>query len=246
MLNQIRLENLIFIDIETVKEHHHFSELDEVAASLWNKKSGYFKDAHLESEENLYKNRAGLYAEFAKVVCISVAFMIKNAEGSFDLRLKSFYGDEESIILTEFKELLDQYYKHTRYAFCGHNIKDYDLPFLIRRMIINQIKLPAKFIIKGFKYFQLPIIDTFQIWKFGDHRNFTSLKLLQKALKIDFPKHSDIEGEDIDRLYWENKDLEGIIEHCQNDVISVAQLMLRFKNFELLSRENINIIESSG
>ncbi len=243
MLNHIRLENLIFIDIETVKEHEGFSGLDDVSADLWRKKSSFFKVAEGSVEEDLYEEKAGLYAEFAKVVCISVAFMVKNGEGKYDLRLKSFYGEEESFILKDFKELLDKYYKNSKYIFCGHNIKDFDLPFLMRRMLINQIRLPLKFNINNFKFYQPMAVDTFQIWKFGDHRNYTSLKLMQKALKIDFPEYSEIDGNDIDQLYWKDKNMDSIIEHCQNDVISVAQLMLRFKSFDLLEEYNVLISE---
>lgn len=240
MLHQIRLEHLLLIDIETASVVQNYDQLDNEYKEIWDKKANFFRDK-MDSPE-AFEQKAGLYAEFAKVVCISVAFFrIKDHENKkFELRMKSFCEEDEKELLANFGALLNNYYSHRKYIFAGHNVRDFDIPFLLRRMLINQIKLPYKLASNALKPRNFPTLDTFQIWKFGDHKNYTSLRLLIKLMGIEFPKIKS-SGSDINDFYWNDKDLELIEAHCQNDVIGVAQLFLHLKGFPLLTPENIII-----
>lgn len=238
MLKQIWLENLLFIDIETVTQQASYSDLDDDYKSLWGQKAKFFRDDN--EPESSYFNRGSLYSEYSKIVCISVAYLKKFEGNKFTLRLKSFYGDDEAIILEDFRDLISNYYYHRRYIFCGHNIKEFDMPFICRRMIVNGIRLPHKLDQPGSKPPMIPILDTFLIWKFGEHKNYTSLRLLLKTLDIGYPEKL-AQGNVINDLFWTENDLEGIKEHCQKDVIAVAQLLLRFKGFELLTPTDIQL-----
>lgn len=238
MLNHIRLENLILIDIETVSEVNSFDQLDADYKSFWERKARFFRLE--ETIEESYVNRAALYAEFGKIVCISVAYFMPEKSGGFGLRMKSFCGDNEQAILNSFVELVNTYYKHHKYVFAGHNIKEFDIPFLCRRMMINGINLPHKFAILANKPRNFSMLDTFQIWKFGEMRNFSSLKLLTKAMGISYP-NDPIDGSDLNDLYWKDKNFEKICQHCQNDLISTAQLLLHFKGFDQLTEDYVHI-----
>ena len=238
MLQQIWLENLLFIDVETVTAKPAFDDLDEDYQQLWTHKSKFFRE---ESEPaTSYFNRASLYAEFSKIVCISVAYLKKYENNRFALRMKSFYGEDEAEILEQFRELVTNYYGHRKYIFCGHNIKEFDMPFICRRMIVNGLRLPYKLNQPGTKPPQIPMLDTFLVWKFGEFKNYTSLRLLLKTLDIDYPNEL-INGSEINKLFWNENDLEAIKEYCQKDVIGVAQLLLRFKGFDLLTPSDIQL-----
>jgi len=236
MIPYIRLENLLFIDIETVPVVPTFEELDEDLQKLWRRKAKFFRD-EMEAEEAFAK-KGGLYAEFAKIVCISLAYLRQDDEHQFNLRMKSFYGDDEVTILEDFRELIATYFNQRKYTFCGHNIKDFDIPFLCRRMLMNDMVLPRKLTFVGGKGSQSPVVDTFQIWRFGDYKNYTSLRLLAKSLKIEHPVEP-LEATQVSGMYWKDKDIEGIRDYCQRDVLTVAQIMLRFKRFPLLTEENV-------
>ncbi len=236
MIPYIRLENLLFIDIETVPMVPKFEELDEDYQKLWMRKAKYFRE-DLTPEE-AFEKKAGLYAEFAKIVCISLAYLRQDDEHQFNLRMKSFYGDDEMTILEDFRDLIATYFNQRKYTFCGHNVKDFDIPFLCRRMIINDMALPRKLTFVGGKSGQSPVVDTFQIWRFGDYKNYTSLRLLAKSLKIDHP-FEPLQANQVSGMYWDDKNIEGIRDYCQRDVLSVAQIMLKFKRFPLLEEEHV-------
>jgi len=239
MLQYTRLENLLFIDIQTVPIVKSFDELDEDYKKLWERKSKYFRE-ELEPAE-AFEKKAGLYAEFAKISCISLAYL-RMEDNRFHLRMKSFYGHDEKQVIEDFRELIVTYFNQRKYVFCGHNIKDFDIPFLCRRMLINDFILPHKFNYSGNKSSQPHVVDTFQIWRFGDYKNYTSLRLLAKSLKIEHPEEF-LEANQVAGMYWKDDDLEGIKEYCQRDVITVAQLMLKFKRFELLEEDHIQMSE---
>lgn len=238
MLNHIRLENLVLIDIETVSEENSFEQLDPDYKNFWERKARFFRLE--ETIEESYVNRAALYAEFGKIVCISVAYFMPEKSGGFGLRMKSFCGDSEQAVLSSFVELVNKYYRHHKYVFAGHNIKEFDLPYLCRRMMINNINLPHKFSILANKPRNFSMLDTFQIWKFGEMKNFSSLKLLTKAMGITYP-NDPIDGSDLNDLYWKDRDFKKICQHCQNDVVSTAQLLLHFKGFDLLTEDYVHI-----
>lgn len=242
MLHHINLRHLIFIDIETVPQFSSFSQLSSAMQELWAAKHATL---HIDSEtaEEGYLKRAGVYAEFAKIVCISLGFFrIDKESGNRTFRIKSFHGDDESVLLNDFVSLINKHYSEADlYSFCGHNIKEFDVPFLCRRLLINSIPLPDLLDVSGKRPWETPYLDTFQLWKFGDHKNFTSLKLLAEVLGIPTPKDV-IEGKDVCRVYWQEQGLPTIVEYCQKDVITVARLLLRFKgDTQLLNDSDIVI-----
>jgi len=240
MLDHIHLENLICLDIETVPGFGDFSQVPDALKELYLKKSERLKKEG-EDDDDQYFNHAGIYAEFGKIICISLGIFRKEKD-HFQLRLKSLSGNDEKKILEDFCSLLNQHYdKPNRYQFCGHNIREFDIPYISRRLLIHQVGLPKLLDNSGKKPWEVAMIDTLQLWRFGDVKHFTSLKLLALILGIDSPK-DDMEGKDVGRVYWKESSLDRIVEYCQRDVVTVAQLMLRFKGLNLLSKEQIVVV----
>jgi predicted PolB exonuclease-like 3'-5' exonuclease len=229
MLEEIKLENILFIDVETVPLVYQYSDLDETMRYLWDNK---FRYQPAESAETQYK-KAGIYAEFAKVICISVGFFNDEV-----FRIKSYSNDSEKELLTEFSILLNSHYNKKTHLLCAHNGKEFDFPFLCRRMLINDIRLPKILNISGKKPWEINHIDTMELWKFGDYKNYTSLNLLAAIFNIPTPK-DDIDGSDVARVYWEYQDIKRIVNYCQKDVITVAQLLLKFKGLSSIENKNI-------
>ncbi len=229
MLDNIKLSDVLFLDIETAPLVYNYKELDSTMRPLWDTK---FRFNTTETPDQQYK-KAGIFAEFAKVICISVGFF--NEE---KFRIKSFYGHDEKQVLKDFAELLGKHYNKKEHLLCAHNGKEFDFPFMCRRMLINGIKLPKALSIAGKKPWEINHLDTMELWKFGDYKNYTSLNLLAAVFNIPTPK-DDIDGSDVARVYWEEKDLERIVSYCQKDVLTVAQLLLRFIGEELINDKNI-------
>lgn len=229
MLEHIKLDNLLFIDIETVPAAPNFSELSNAMQELWAYKHSLVSKAENETPEDGYLMRAGVYAEFAKIICISMGYFYTEKTGKRILRLKSFSGDNEKELLSAFAELLSsKFNKPNIYQFCGHNIREFDIPFICRRMLVHQITFPKLLDKAGKKPWESQDVDTLQLWKFGDYKHYTSLKLLAELLQIPTPK-DQIEGKDVCRVYWQENGLQRIVEYCQKDVATVARLILRFK-----------------
>ncbi len=234
MLYKLNLENILFLDIETVPESEHYDSLEEIKRQLWEQKSQYQRRDDYTAEE--FYERAGIWAEFGKVVCISVGFF--NIKPNFrNLRIKSFHGEEKDI-LRAFKSLLNDNFSGPKKLLCAHNGKEFDFPYIARRMLIHGIKLPYKLDLFGKKPWEVPHLDTMELWKFGDYKHFTSLKLLANVLGIPSPKE-DIDGSMVRQVYYEDQDLERIVRYCEQDVITVAQIILRLRNEELLREDEI-------
>lgn len=216
-MKEIDLSQVLVIDIETASTAPRYDLLDDSWQELWTEKT-----AHQIPEEmtpgNFYEKRAGVMAEFSRVVCISIALFTRTQAGP-GLRLKSIYHDDEKVLLNEWVSLLGQ----RQWVFAGHNIREFDLPFLCRRMIIQGIPLPASMDIQNKKPWEIQILDTFQYWRFGDYKNYTSLKLLAAALNLPSPKE-DIDGSMVGKLFWEQdeekrkENIERIIAYCQKEV----------------------------
>ncbi len=234
MISKLNLENILFLDIETVPEVQYFSELDETKQALWEHKSKYQRKDD-ETPEDFYE-RAGIWAEFGKIVCISVGyFTLKGDVRNF--RVTSFYGDETKI-LKDFKNLLISHFSETKHLLCAHNGKEFDFPYMARRMIINNIALPHKLNLFGKKPWEVPHLDTLELWKFGDYKTYTSLKLLTNVLGIPSPK-DDIDGSEVCRVFYEENDIDRIIVYCEKDTIAVAQIFLRLRGDNLLTEDEI-------
>jgi hypothetical protein len=233
MLANIKIENLLFFDIETVSQEAGFENLDESSQGLWQRKHQFLRNEVEGEFSNSYQNNAAIYAEFGKIVCISCGFFV-----GAEFRVKSFYGENEQVLLQDFSHLLES----TKYILCGHNIKEFDVPYICRRMLINQVPLPRLLDIAGKKPWEVDFVDSLQLWKFGDFKAYTSLNLLANIFKIPTPK-DDIDGSQVGQVFWQEKDLDRIVIYCQKDVVTVARLIQRWKNEPLLTEENLKIIK---
>lgn len=228
MPNLSAATSILFFDIETVSECERFDELSERSQSLWTKKAKRISSDM--SADEAYANRAGIFAEYAKVVCISVGFL-HQVNDTWKLKLKSFYGDDEYLLLSDFASFLrDKVPTTAIHSLCGHNIREFDIPFLCRRMLINRIDIPDMIDLRDTKPWERAhIIDTLQSWKFGDYKNYTSLDTLCNVFGIDSPKDA-ISGADVHRVYYEDDDLSSIVHYCEKDVFAVMQVYLAMYN----------------
>jgi predicted PolB exonuclease-like 3'-5' exonuclease len=236
-MQNIRLENLLLIDIETVPQFPLYEDLDEQWRSLWEEK------VQRSLPENttvaaFYPQRAGVMAEFAKVICISIGYFNRE-KNILQLRLKSFAGDDEKVLLQDFLSTIHQMeMNNNRWSFTGHNIKEFDIPFICRRLLVNGLPIPPFLDFQNMKPWETNIIDTFQYWRFGDYNHYTSLKLLAAALHVPSPK-DDIDGSMVADVYYKERNLERIVTYCQKDVVTTANIVLRFKNLPLLTNEQV-------
>ena len=242
ILPYLDLSRTLFIDIETVSEKANYNDLDDNFRKLWAKKSGLITREQDLSEEDIaksYNDKAGIFSEFAKTVVISVGFLRKEGQQNI-LRLKSFKGDDEKEVLTGLINLLNKGFNDPLNSFlCGHNIKEFDIPFLCRRMMIHGLEIPDIIQVAGKKPWETKqFIDTMELWKFGDNKNYTSLNLLAAVLGIPSPK-DDIDGSEVGNVYWKEGDLDRISAYCQKDVKTVVQVLLRMQGKPILEDEQI-------
>jgi uncharacterized protein YprB with RNaseH-like and TPR domain len=234
MIEKLNLEHILFLDIETVPEQENYNALDLEMQSLWELKTQYQRKEDY-SPEGFY-DRAGIWAEFGKIVCISVGyFTVKGDIRHF--RVTSFFGEEKKI-LHDFSNLMNNHFNQPQHVLCGHNAKEFDIPFIARRMIINQVPIPNKLNLFGKKPWEVPHLDTLELWKFGDYKHFTSLKLLTKVLGIPSSK-GDIDGSQVGHVFYVEKDIDRIVIYCEKDVIAVAQVFLRLRREDLLVEDEI-------
>lgn len=234
MLNNISLENILFLDIETVPAYPDFTEVPEKFQKLWEKKAQRIRTDDPLSPGEVY-GQAGIYAEFGKIVCISCGFMNGN-----EVRLKSYYGDDESILLQEFADLLNKHYYRPESLLCGHNGKEFDFPYIARRMLVKGIALPEILDLAGKKPWEIRHLDTMELWKFGDYKHYTSLELLAAIFDIPTPK-DDINGSQVAEVYWKEKNVERIARYCEKDVLTTIQLFRKFQGLPLVKDEFVVI-----
>ncbi len=233
----IGLNNILFLDIETVSQHDSYNTAPENWQKLWKSKADLLMRYHAEgTPESLY-NRAGIYAEFGRIICISCG-IIQGYGSEKKLIIKSFCCEEEKDLLKQFSEMLTKWSPDASRFLCAHNGKEFDFPFLCRRMVVNNLKIPSILNIAGKKPWEVTHLDTMELWKFGDYKNFTSLNLLANTLGIPTPK-DDIDGSMVGDVYWKEKNLGRIVTYCQKDVVTVAQVYIRMNGEELIKEENI-------
>ncbi|MBS1496502.1 MAG: ribonuclease H-like domain-containing protein [Bacteroidetes bacterium] len=244
-MHNIRTEDLIIIDIETASENASFDKMNHEWQKLWEEKTFKILPDGISAAE-FYSARAGVMAEFSKIVCISMGYF--NKEQNLHLRVKSFYGHNEKKILEDFISTLNKIETiNNKWCFAGHNIKEFDIPFICRRLLINNLTIPRYLDFQNMKPWETNIVDTFQYWRFGDYKNFTSLKLLAAAMGIPSPK-DDIDGSMVGELYWKgteeerNNALKRIAVYCQKDVVTTGNIILRFKNIPPIPLEDVDII----
>ncbi len=233
------LANILFLDIETVPQYGSFDDVPQEWKDLWTKKSAsLLRNRDDETVETIYQ-RAGIYAEFGKIICISCGF-IQGIATSKKIILKSFFGENEMLLLHEFSSMLTRWSSGEPKYMCAHNGKEFDFPYLCRRMLINGIPIPAILNVAGKKPWEVSHLDTMELWKFGDFKNYTSLDLLANSFGIPTPK-DDIDGSMVGDIFWKEKDLSRIVNYCQKDVITVAQIFLKLNGLPLIRPDNVEI-----
>ncbi len=243
----MELRRILFLDIETVSGQKAFEDLSPRMQTLWQKKATRFipKDQKdLPKEEidwpSVYQNRAAILAEFGKIICISVGFMVPNSDGEWGMRIKSFSGSDELDVLSRFADLIKSSFEDRTFAaVCGHNVKEFDIPYICRRMLIHQLELPPAFQLQGKKPWELNhILDTMELWKFGDYKHYTSLDLLAALFDIPSPKE-DIDGSQVGTVYYDDKDLDRIARYCERDVFVTAAVYLNLTGKGKLDEKHV-------
>lgn len=232
---KLNFENILFLDIETVPEVENFGDLTEEKQELFATKTQYQRKEEFSPED--FYERAGIWAEFGKIVCISVGYFTNFISEDRKFRVTSFFGEEKQI-LNDFKNLLNKHFNKPEHVLCAHNGKEFDFPYIARRMIINQVPLPEKLNLFGKKPWEIAHLDTMDLWRFGDYKHYTSLKLLTSILGIPSPK-DDISGSEVGDVFYKEKNIQRIVIYCEKDTIAIAQLLLRFNNEPLIEEFNI-------
>ncbi len=240
MLHAVNLQKVLVIDIETVSIAANYHQLTDSMQNLWQRKSLLISE---DIPADTFQEKAGIYAEFGKIICISAgAFTLNKQINKLNFRIKSFAGHDEKVILDKFASVLNAIYNNTtQHVLCGHNIKEFDVPYICRRMVINGLQLPPMLDIYGKKPWEVNHLDTLQLWKFGDYKSYTSLNLLANVLNIPTPK-DDIDGSQVGEVYWKDKDLDRIVNYCQKDVLTTAQVLLKFKGHPTLGESDVHYV----
>ena len=239
MLKNINYNKILFFDIETVPLTYCYKDLDDRGQVLWDRKTKFDQERENLNAEELYE-KAGLYAEFGKVVCISMGFVLQK-DGETQIRLKSIAYKDESILLQEFIDLLNNYYSNSDFLFCAHNGKEFDIPFLCKRILINGKKIPNILNVSGKKPWEIKHLDTLELWKFGSFKGNISLDLLTYIFKIPTPKN-EMDGSQVKKVYFEEKNLDKIIQYCEKDVIATIQLFRKYQGDPFIHNEFIQIV----
>jgi len=234
MLEQYDLHNLLVLDIETVPQYSTYDQVPDHLKKLWELKT--LNQRKEETAEEFY-GRAGIWAEFGKIICISVGIFTSGKNTG--LRIKSFASHDEKELLEKFSVMLAG--QPASLILCAHNGKEFDFPYICRRMLINGLKFPSQLEISGKKPWEINHLDTMELWKFGDYKNYTSLNLLTAIFNIPTPK-DDIDGSMVSHVYWNENQLERICTYCQKDVVATAQLLRRYRGEALITEDYITIV----
>lgn len=239
-MKQSLYKNLLVVDIETVSMVEDYNALNDKMKTLWDKKAAHIKNDDELTTDELFKKRAGIFAEYGKIIVIGAGFLAKDQDTP-TLRVKAFADDDESVVLQSFKQLLEQKFDPQALRLVAHNGKEFDFPYICRRMLINGIGIPETLQISGKKPWEINHIDTMEMWKFGDYKNYTSLDTLAALFDIDSSK-DDIDGSMVNEVYYSDNDLERIAHYCKKDVIVTTQLLLKLNGQDKVAPENIQIL----
>lgn len=242
MAGNIAPQNILFLDIETVSAKSGYQELDDDWQALWNKKAAHLGQNEMKSAEALYYEKAGIFAEFGKIIAIAVGLIHTDEDNNNQIRIKCYYGHEENALLADFGTMIQQGFDPSKLYLCAHNGKEFDFPYISRRMLVNSISLPAVLDTGGKKPWEVHHLDTMELWKFGDRKNFTSLDLLAKLFGIKSSKTEDIDGSMVNHVYYEENDIEKIAKYCQRDVAVLAQLYMKLNGLPLVAENNITFL----
>lgn len=239
MLTPCPANAILFLDIETVPQYAQYDQLPESWQQLWKIKAApLLRNREEDTVESIYE-RAGIYAEFGKIICVSCG-VVQGISDQRRIVLKSFYDPDEAVLLRSFSEMLTKFSANEQRFLCAHNGKEFDFPYLCRRMLINTIPIPVILNTAGKKPWEVSHLDTMELWKFGDFKSYTSLNLLAHSLGVPTPK-DDIDGSMVAEVYYREKNIERIVSYCQKDVVTVAQVFLRMNGEPLISEQHIEI-----
>lgn len=231
------LRDILFLDIETVAVTENYQQLNERMKTQWSRKASFLRREEGQTDEFLFDQRAGIYSEFGKIICIGIGMLFDHESGGVGLKTKAYYGDDERSLLCEFKNVLEKLDSATL-KLCAHNGREFDFPYLCRRMLVNDIPLPAVLNLSGRKAWEIPHLDTMEMWKFGDYKHYTSLDLLATIFNIPSSKN-DIEGSQVNSVYYKERDLIKIKDYCERDVVVLSQIFLKMKGYPLIPSQNI-------
>lgn len=239
------LSELLVVDIETVPLYPSYDEMPEIWKALWEEKMGKALGPDITLAEG-YEMRASILAEFGRIICISSGYFYQDPSGTWCFRIKSFFGDDEAELLKSFLEAAEQYNKVQKsMQFSGHNVQEFDIPYICRRSVVHGLHLPLCLQLYGRKPWQVSMMDTMQFWKFGDYKNFISLNLLAHVVNVPTSK-VDINGSQVQEVYYKDKDLLRIVKYCQRDIVTTANIILHFKKMPLLQSENVTYMNNLG
>ncbi len=237
----IDIRNTLIVDIETASISESYNDLDERLKKQWDRKAAFLKNEDQLPTDELFFERAGIYAEFGKVICIAAGLFIKTKSGEMGLRIKAYTGKNEKDILAGFKDLINNKLDSEKLILCAHNGKDFDFPYLCRRYLVNEIEIPAALQISGKKPWEINHIDTMEMWKFGDRRNYSSLDLLSSIFGINSSK-KDMDGSMVNKVYYKDKNIEQIEAYCKQDVYVTANLFLKLNLMPAIKESNITYV----
>lgn len=231
------IRNILFLDIETVACTGDYNSLDERMKIQWARKASFFKARdESQTDEDLFQERAGIYAEFGKIIVIAAGKLVENEKGERVVRTRCLSNHDEKSLLLEFKAMIEKMDQSTL-KLCAHNGKEFDFPYISRRMLVNEISLPAVLNTSGKKPWDIPHLDTMEMWKFGDHKHYTSLDLLAAIFNIPTSK-GELDGSKVNSAYYQDKDLKKIADYCVGDVMAMVQLFLKLKGLNIVLPEN--------
>ncbi|MDX2191586.1 MAG: 3'-5' exonuclease [Bacteroidota bacterium] len=233
---KIDLTSILFIDIETISGSEKYEQLSERFQALWNHKAKYLHEEG-KTVADLYFEKAGIFAEFGKIIVIGVGFFYYNESKELCFKSKSIQGNDEQKLLNEFSELIAKF-NNRSLKLCAHNGKEFDFPYICRRMLVNRIPLPPILQLNELKPWEVPHLDTLEMWKFGDKKNYTSLELLAAIFNIPTSKDG-IDGSKVNAAYYLSSQLKEISDYCQRDVIVMARIFLKLHQLPDIKEENI-------
>lgn len=242
MFNSVSLFNHLVIDIETVPDFPAYNQMPDKWKILWQEKISKTMPESIDPELS-YKQRGGILAEFGRIICISTGYFSKYSTGDYSFKVKSIYGDNEQALIKQFIAWCDTFKKHNpNLIFAGHNIREFDIPYICRRLLVHGMIPPAYLDLSNFKPWEISHTDTLQLWKFGDYKNYISLNLLANVLGVPTPK-TDMDGSQVQDVYYKDQNIERIVAYCQQDVIAVANILLKFSAMPLLTGAQTEINE---
>nr|WP_295929278.1 3'-5' exonuclease [uncultured Dyadobacter sp.] len=237
-----RAKNFLLLDIETVCAQKSYDLLPERMQKLWDKKALSLKKGDdVTTNADYFYDRGAIYAEFGKIICIAFGGYYWNEKDEIAFKVSSFSGNDEAQLLLQFKALIEKY-PAEQLVLCAHNGKEFDFPFVCRRMLIHRIEIPKALQITGKKPWELLHQDTMDLWKFGDYKSFTSLDLLAAVFDIPGSKN-EMSGSEVTKVYYEENDLAKISRYCREDVVVLGQLYLRLNGLDQIPPENIVRVE---